>query len=118
MNSQARIIDRGRGPEIEGTRITVYAILDYLKHGWHHDYIAALLRLSSDQVRAAAKYIEDHREEVMANYERILERHRTYEYSPEVKEKLRKNREEFQKRVAEIRARRAAEVAHASDHAG
>ncbi len=25
------IIDRGRGPEIEGTRITVYDIMDYYK---------------------------------------------------------------------------------------
>jgi hypothetical protein len=25
----ARIIDRGRGPEIEGTRITVYDVMDY-----------------------------------------------------------------------------------------
>jgi len=26
----AKIIDRGRGPEIEGTRITVYDVMDYL----------------------------------------------------------------------------------------
>jgi len=31
----AKIINRGRGPEIEGTRITVYDVLDYTKHGWH-----------------------------------------------------------------------------------
>ena len=29
----ARIIDRGRGPEIEGTRITVYRIMDYVRDG-------------------------------------------------------------------------------------
>jgi len=28
-----KIINRGRGPEIEGTRITVYDVLDYRKHG-------------------------------------------------------------------------------------
>ena len=32
---EATIIDRGRGPEIAGTRITVYDVMDYLKHGWH-----------------------------------------------------------------------------------
>jgi hypothetical protein len=26
----AKIIDRNRGPEIEGTRITVYDVMDYL----------------------------------------------------------------------------------------
>ena len=29
----ARIIDRGRGPELKGTRITVYCIMDYLRAG-------------------------------------------------------------------------------------
>jgi hypothetical protein len=27
------IVDRGRGPEIAGTRITIYDVMDYLKHG-------------------------------------------------------------------------------------
>ena len=37
---EAKIIDRGRGPEIAGTRITVYDILDYYDSGWHRDLIA------------------------------------------------------------------------------
>ena len=28
------IIQRGRGPEIQGTRITVYDIVDYQRMGW------------------------------------------------------------------------------------
>jgi uncharacterized protein (DUF433 family) len=68
------IINRGRGPEIEGTRITVYDILDYTEDGWHHTAIAAWLRLSSAQVLAAIRYIEEHKDEVMANYRKILER--------------------------------------------
>jgi uncharacterized protein (DUF433 family) len=31
----AKIIDRGRGPEIEGTRITVYDVMDYLTETVH-----------------------------------------------------------------------------------
>jgi uncharacterized protein (DUF433 family) len=72
---EARIIDRGRGPEIEGTRITVYDILDYHKRGWHRDMIADNFDLSSRQVEAAIRYIEEHREEVTADYEKILARH-------------------------------------------
>lgn len=30
---EAKIIDRGRGPEVAGTRITVYDVLDYHKAG-------------------------------------------------------------------------------------
>ena len=53
-----------RGPEIAGTRITVYDIMDYLKMNWHHTAIAAWLRISSYQVLAAIDYINAHREEV------------------------------------------------------
>ena len=31
------IINRGRGPEIAGARITVYDVLDYLQAGWRYD---------------------------------------------------------------------------------
>src|ERR1700687_5303815 len=68
------IINRGPGPKISGTRITVYDIMDYLKEGWHHTAIAATLRISSAQVLAAIQYIEDHQEDVQANYQKILDR--------------------------------------------
>jgi uncharacterized protein (DUF433 family) len=68
------IIDRGRGPEIAGTRITVYDVLDYARAGHHHAFIASVLGLSSAQVLAALEYIETHKEEVMADYQKILDR--------------------------------------------
>ena len=70
---QSTIIDRGRGPEVAGTRITVYDVLDYVTAGWHHTEIASFLRLSTDQVLAAMRYIEEH-QEVMAEYREMLER--------------------------------------------
>ncbi len=71
---EARIIDRGRGPEIEGTRITVYDILDYHLDGWHRDMIADNFDISSAQVEIAIRYIDEHRDEVMAVYQKMLER--------------------------------------------
>jgi len=56
----ARIIDRGRGPEIEGTRITVYDVMDYWCKGWQHDQIACPFRLPADDIQAAVRYIETH----------------------------------------------------------
>ena len=47
----AVIIDRGRGPEIAGTRITVFDVLDYLQAGWDEKGIAVVLSLGTDQVR-------------------------------------------------------------------
>ena len=67
---EAKIIKTGRGPEIAGTRITVYDVIEYYKTGWHRDMIADNLELSSHQVEAAIRYIEEHRDEVMADYER------------------------------------------------
>ncbi len=66
----AKIIARGRGPEIEGTRINVYDVLDYHKTGWHRDIFAATLDLSSQQVDVAIRYIDEHRDEVMADYKK------------------------------------------------
>src|SRR6266480_4663580 len=68
------IIDRGRGPEIKGTRITVYDVLDYVLGGWHRERIADLFRVHPQEVEAAQKYIEEHTLEVLREYVKMLER--------------------------------------------
>jgi uncharacterized protein (DUF433 family) len=70
----ARLIDRGRGPELEGTRVTVYCILDYVRAGDSPPRIAEELDLSEEQVQAGLEYINSHRDEVDAQYEAILNR--------------------------------------------
>jgi uncharacterized protein (DUF433 family) len=72
----ARIIDRGRGPEIQGTRVTVYRIMDFLRAGSPPERIAIELDLAADQVQAVLEYIDSHRGEVEAAYNEILERAR------------------------------------------
>jgi uncharacterized protein (DUF433 family) len=111
-----RIINRGRGPEIEGTRITVYDVWDYVRLGWHQTEIAALFRLSSDQIRAATEFIDQHREDVLASYQSMVDRHHRHQYSPEVQEKLAQARAKLAARKAEIDSARQAEAAHAGDH--
>ena len=59
------IIDRGRGPEIAGTRTTVLDLLPYLKMGWHPASIALVFNLSPEEVEAAADYYRKHETEVM-----------------------------------------------------
>jgi len=110
------IVNRGRGPEIAGTRITVFDVMDYLKHGWHRDHIAALFRLSSRDVQVAMDYIEAHREEVETEYRRILERHRGYQYPPAVQAKVNRCREAAERRLAEVRSRLSDEDRDAHDH--
>ena len=41
---EAKIIDRGRGPEIAGTRITVYTILEYVQEDWRAEDMRVLAR--------------------------------------------------------------------------
>jgi uncharacterized protein (DUF433 family) len=71
---EARIIDRGRGPEIAGSRITVFDILSCLQAGWHPTQIALFFRLGTRQVDAAVRYIDKHKEEVLAEYQKIIDR--------------------------------------------
>lgn len=109
-----RIVDRGDGPKIEGTRITVYAVFEYLELQRSREWIAALLGLSSRQVQAAIDYIAEHRAEVQAGYQNIANRIRSGN-PPWVQERLREAREKFQ--VRKGRQQHAA-VAHGPDHGG
>lgn len=113
--NEARIIDRGRGPEIAGTRITVYDVLDYRKHGWHRDRIAVFFRLSSADIQAAFDYIDSHRQEVMAAYGKMLERSRNPVYSEEVRRKLEACRGSAEAMRRELIALRE-KASHAGDH--
>ena len=112
-----KIIDRGRGPEIEGTRITVYDVMDYLKDDWRAPQIAAVFRLPLEDIEAAIDYIERHEAEVMADYEQILARHQHATYSPEVQAKLDRNREAFRAKVQAMRSRQSKDK-HAEPNGG
>jgi uncharacterized protein (DUF433 family) len=114
----AQIIDRGRGPEIVGTRITVYDVLDYVQEGWRCEQIAGLFRLLPEEIQAALTYIEAHQEEVMADYQQILLRHRNMQYPPDVETKLARSGHKLQTKLAVIEARQQVQGKHASDHGG
>jgi uncharacterized protein (DUF433 family) len=73
-----------RGPSIAGTRITIYSIMDYLKLGLSRNYIKAAFRISDEEIDAVIEYIEQHKEQVNRDYERILRR------SEELQERYRK----------------------------
>jgi uncharacterized protein (DUF433 family) len=102
----AQIIDRGRGPEIAGTRVTVYHIWEFFQAGDSRDDIALTFNLSSRQVQAAIDYIESHRDEIEQDYARIKER--IGQDNPDwVEERLRQNREKLQARLSKQREQTA-----------
>jgi uncharacterized protein (DUF433 family) len=110
------IVNRGRGPEIAGTRITVFDVMDYLKAGWHRDRIAGLFRLSSRDVQAAIDYIEQHPDEVEAGYQRILERQGNYKYPPDVRAKIERCGGLARQRLDELHRRESGGEFHARQH--
>ena len=112
---EAKIIDRGRGPEIAGTRITVYDVLDYHKGGMHRDLIADTLELSSLQVELAIRYIDEHRDEVMADYSEMLARDARGN-PPELQAKLNGARERLQAKLHEVKNREAQDARHSGGH--
>jgi uncharacterized protein (DUF433 family) len=81
---------------IAGTRITVWDIVYYLENGRDPEYIAEILPVTVEQVQAAVRYIEEHKEEVMAVHRQIEERN------------ARGNPPEIEAKLAESRAKRLA----------
>ena len=52
--------DRGRGPEIEGTRITVYDVLEYLASGMTEDEILTdFSELTREDIKACLAFAAD-----------------------------------------------------------
>jgi uncharacterized protein (DUF433 family) len=96
------IHDRGRGPEIKGTRITVYSILDFMIEGWHCERIADFFQLHPEEVRAAMEYVREHTLEVLREYVKMLERSERGN-PPELQAKLDANHQDFQELVRQVR---------------
>ncbi len=70
---QPTVVRTERGLTIAGTRITIYQIMDYLKAQKPPEVIRDHFRLTIKQVEDVLAYIEQHREEVEAEYQRVLE---------------------------------------------
>jgi len=66
------IHDRGRGPEIKGTRITVYNLLPHFLDPTETEaYISQVYELTAEQVAAARAYVLNNPDEVLALHLKI-----------------------------------------------
>ena len=59
---------------IDGLRVTVFDVLYYLEAGRSHAEIADILPLTLEQIEAAVRFIDEHRDEVMGVHRRIANR--------------------------------------------
>ena len=97
------IINRGRGPEIKGTRITVYDVYHYVEDGtWSELEIAEALRLTPEQVHLALAFIDKHKEEISKIHRQIEDRI-SRGNSPEIEKKLETSRKKRQSLLDQIR---------------
>ncbi len=68
----SQIIRTERGLSIDGTRMTLYDVMDFVKADYPPHLIQHRLLLSDAQLEVALRYIDEHREEVEAEYAQIL----------------------------------------------
>ena len=110
--------DRGRGPEIIGTRITVYNLLpDFLDPTSTEELVCRLYNLTPLQVSAARAYIMNHWEEVWAQHLKI-EARIAVGNPPEILEKANQIRPRFLEAKATLERRRKGESQSAPAQAG
>jgi uncharacterized protein (DUF433 family) len=62
-----------RGLAIDGTRITLFDVMGYLRQEWPPNLIRDWLDLTDEQIAAAMTYIAEHGDELAAAYEQMLQ---------------------------------------------
>ena len=74
MSAGATSITRrtDKGLTISGTRVTLYALLDYVHAGWTHDEMREWLSLTDEQLQVALTYIAEHQGEVESEYQEVV----------------------------------------------
>jgi uncharacterized protein (DUF433 family) len=72
MNTPSTVVRTSRGLSIAGTRITLYALLDYLHADWPPKLIQEWFSLTDSQMADVLAYIAAHREEVEQEYQEVV----------------------------------------------
>ena len=75
MKIDIQIIDRGRGPQLSTSRITVQDVLPYLQQQYTPEQIREIMPvLTLAEIDVIQQYIRDHREAVLERDRQIRER--------------------------------------------
>lgn len=109
MDREISIIDRGRGPQLSTSRITIQDLFPYFELGYTPEQIIreAMPSLSVAEIDAARRYVEEHQEEVAEQDRQIRERNEKRKNSPEIEAILRRNREKLAERLEYYRTQRS-----------
>ena len=102
MSQTIEIVDRGRGPQLSTSRITVQDLVPYLQDKCtYEDILEAIPTLSVAEIEVVERYISDHYDQVMEQDRRIRERAAARTKPPEVEQALRNERRQRLQRARE-----------------
>jgi len=114
MSKSPEIIDRGRGPQLSNSRITVQDLIPYLQTESSDEEIQrAMPILTKDDIRCVKQYVERHRDEVFAEDRRIREENASQKNSPHVERILQEARAA---RVARMKGRQRSSELNGEGH--
>ena len=86
-NNGVQIVDRGRGPQLSTSRITVQDLVPYLQQNYAHEQILQIMPvLTVPEIQAVERYVRDHYDAVMEQDQRIRERNAARQNSADVEE--------------------------------
>ena len=93
MNAAIKIVDRGRGPQLSTSRITVQDLVPYLQKQWSHEQIIEIMPvLTVEEIETVERYVQENYQAVMEQDRRIRERAAARQKPPEVEEAERQER--------------------------
>src|SRR3954451_18263110 len=81
IDSNGTVVRTSRGLTVGGTRLTVYQLMDHFKAGDSDELVQQWCRLSPQELADIHRYIDEHHDEVEAEYQKVLrnaEEHRRY----------------------------------------
>lgn len=87
MTADIQIVDRGRGPQLSTSRITVQDLVPYLKQKYTYEQLQEIMPvLTVPEIQTVEQYIRDNYEAVMEQDRRIRARAAARQQPPEVEE--------------------------------
>jgi uncharacterized protein (DUF433 family) len=72
-NGQSTVVRTSRGLSIAGTRITLYALLDYLHADWPPKLVQDWFNLTDQQMADVLAYLAEHHDDVEREYQEVLQ---------------------------------------------
>lgn len=74
LDQQPTVIRTTRGLTVAGTRITLYAIMDFIEDEYPAHLIQHKFNLTEQQMADVLTYLDEHRDEVETEYRQVVER--------------------------------------------